>query len=117
MATSLITSYQPTVNNILVIDSADGNCNINATNGNHFVWSQFTGLFIHNSDDAALTATITSNADAAGKTKTVTASIPPGDYAVVNLLDSDFATGGLVSVAWAGTTPAGFAFPITFIKP
>lgn len=117
MATTAVTSYQPTVNNILVIDSADGNCAIDAVNGNHFTWSQFTGLFIHNSDDVALTATITSNADQVGKTKTVTASIPAGDYAVVNLLDSDFASNGSVSIAWTGTTPAGFVFPVVFIKP
>ena len=117
MATTLVTSYEPAVNDGLVIDSAS-NCPIDDTNGNHFTWSQFTALFIHNSSATdALTATISSNTDDAGKSKTITAVIPADDYAVVNLLDTDFATAGSVSIAWSGTTPSGFVFPLVLTKP
>lgn len=117
MATTLITTYKPTVNSYIAIADDATNIAADTTNGNHYVYSQLTALFLHNTDDSAATVTIASNADSAGKTKTNTISIPAGDYCIVNLLDQDFQTGGYVTVTWTGTTPSGKIVPVEFIKP
>lgn len=108
--------FKPTVNNGIAIAAAD--CALDGGNGNKYIWSQLSMLFIHNTSTTnPLTATISSQSDTMGKSKSISIEIAANSYAVFNLLDSDFPINGEVEVTFSGTTPEGKIIPVELTKP
>lgn len=121
MTTSTLTIFNPQINNGLIMNQSSLMI-ANISDTDKLVWSQLTGIFIHNTDtNNSLDITIQSQADSYGKSKTINLNnINAGDYAVINFLDCDFPINGLVSITYnqfAGASTSAYIMPVNFSKP
>ena len=110
MVATLVETLTPALNDAIVSAGID----IDGANGNKVIYTQYTGLIIHNTDTGSLTATITSKADSRGFSKTISKAIAGSSYCIVNFLDENFQVDGEINITWTGTTPAGKILPVRF---